>query len=80
MSSVELKSTSPSEDTAEPSSSRTLVSQRYSDLVLDQESQHDKIFIGGYSLRDLDENLIYLDEQAQEHPRVCIHTQAVNKA
>ncbi|OAL46922.1 MFS general substrate transporter [Pyrenochaeta sp. DS3sAY3a] len=69
MSSVELKSSSPSEDTAEPSSSRTLVLQRYNDFVLDQESQPDKIFIGGYSLRDLDENLIYLDEQAQEHPR-----------
>jgi hypothetical protein len=74
MSSVELKSGSPSENTPEPSSSRTLVSQRYSDLVLDQESQPDKIFISGYSLRDLDENLIYLDEQAQEHPRVSIST------
>jgi hypothetical protein len=49
---------------------RTLVRERYRDLLVEQESMPDKVFISGYSLRELDPNLVVLDEETNEHPRV----------
>jgi hypothetical protein len=51
-------------------SPRTLVGERYRDLLVEQESMPDKVFISGYSLRELDPNLVVLDEETNEHPRV----------
>jgi hypothetical protein len=49
---------------------RNLVHERYRDLLVEQESMPDKVFISGYSLRELDPNLVVLDEETNEHPRV----------
>jgi hypothetical protein len=51
-------------------SRRALISQRYRDLLVEQESMSDKVFISGYSLRQFDPNLVVLDEEINEHPRV----------
>lgn len=51
-------------------SPRTLIFERYQDLLLEQESLPDRVFISGYSLRELDPNLVVLDEDTNEHPRV----------
>jgi hypothetical protein len=51
-------------------SPRTLVSERYHDLLVEQESMPDKVFISGYSLREFDPDLVVLDEKINEHPRV----------
>jgi hypothetical protein len=56
----------------EPSGSysRQAITQAYQELLANQASQPDKIFIGGHELKHLDPNFVSLDEDAQEHPRV----------
>lgn len=51
-------------------SPRNLVQERYQELLQAQESEPDNVFLSGYSLRELDPNLVVLDEGATEHPRV----------
>ncbi|KAF2791820.1 MFS general substrate transporter [Melanomma pulvis-pyrius CBS 109.77] len=53
-------------------SPRTIITERYRDLLLEQESLPDRVFISGYSLRELDPNLVVLDEAANEHPLMKI--------
>ena len=59
------------------SSPRLGVNQRYHELLDNQASQPDKIFIDGHELQDLDSNLVVLNEHDHEHPRVsaCIFHQ-----
>lgn len=53
------------------SSSKLTVTERYNELLAEQASQPDKVFIDGYELREHDPNLIVLNHDDQEHPRVC---------
>ena len=46
------------------------VTQAYRELLTDQASQPDKVFVAGSELRHLDPNFVSLDEDKQEHPRV----------
>jgi len=48
------------------------VTQAYQELLTDQASQPDKIFVTGHELRHLDPNFVSLDEDTQEHPRVSV--------
>lgn len=52
-----------------PSLAQTQVGAQYLELLEAQKSDMDKVFISGYSLRQLDDNLVVLDEEAFEHPR-----------
>ncbi|RAR00766.1 MFS general substrate transporter [Stemphylium lycopersici] len=51
------------------SSSKLTVTERYNELLAEQASQPDKVFIDGYELREHDPNLIVLNHDDQEHPR-----------
>lgn len=63
--------THPSLDVASHAASqRDLVWERYLQLLAEETSMPDKIFNSGYTIRDLDPNLVVLDEDAHEHPRV----------
>jgi hypothetical protein len=62
-------------DVCPSSSQRLAVKQRYEQLLIDQASQPDKIFVDGYELQDLDSNMVVLDKDTQEHPRVRSHSQ-----
>ncbi|KAH7353135.1 major facilitator superfamily domain-containing protein [Pyrenochaeta sp. MPI-SDFR-AT-0127] len=48
---------------------RLAVTKRYLQLLDDEVSNPDKIFISGSSLQTLDPNLVVLDETRHEHPR-----------
>lgn len=51
--------------------SREAVCDRYKELLIAQEDVPDKIFIGGYALKELDPSLIVLlEEPGTEHPRM----------
>lgn len=49
---------------------RSAVAKRYAHLLADEAASPDKVFISGTSLQSLDPNLVVLDEEAHEHPRV----------
>lgn len=49
---------------------REVVEARYHELLAEQASAPDKVFISGYEMRHLDTNLVFLDEDSREHPRV----------
>lgn len=51
-------------------SSKLTVIERYHELLAEQVSQPDKVFIDGYELREHDPNLVVLNHDDQEHPRV----------
>ncbi|KAF2193839.1 MFS general substrate transporter [Zopfia rhizophila CBS 207.26] len=42
---------------------------KYQDLLAEQESTPDRVFIGGHTFQELDSNLVVLNENANEHPR-----------
>ncbi|KAF2021283.1 MFS general substrate transporter [Aaosphaeria arxii CBS 175.79] len=48
---------------------RQEVLERYEELLIEQKSSPDHVFISGSSFRELDPNLVVLDEKAREHPR-----------
>lgn len=48
---------------------KDLVRKMYDELLSEQASLLDKVFISGYTLRELDPNLVVL-EDGTEHPRV----------
>jgi hypothetical protein len=58
------------------SSPRLAVNQQYHQLLEEQASQPDKVFIDGHELLGLDSNLVTLDAGTHEHPRVSILCQA----
>jgi len=66
-------------DTESPGSfQRQAVVLAYQELLTDQASQPDKIFLAGHEIQHLDPNLVVLDEDTQEHPRVGVNTHAVH--
>ncbi|KAG9193419.1 hypothetical protein G6011_03454 [Alternaria panax] len=54
------------------SSPRRTVARAYQQLLTDQVSQPDRIFIGGDELKHLDPNFVALDEDTQEYIRVIL--------
>jgi hypothetical protein len=61
---------SKSDDTMKNNTARDAVNQRYQDMLHEQQTKPDKVFISGFEFQALDPNLIVLDEDAGEHPRV----------
>ncbi|KAF2113518.1 major facilitator superfamily domain-containing protein [Lophiotrema nucula] len=50
---------------------RVAVFEQYQELLTTQKGNRDNIFIGGYTLRELDPHLVVLDEEpGTEHPRM----------